>query len=292
MLSKLKAKAKAKLSETVTRQREEFGLDAAGAASAQKAAVSYGRDRHKQKVRKGLAVDPKKKLDWDTVKFVDRYGEEHYVSQAAADKMKADEARELAKEAAGHLLPPPARPRLANDKKPSHEAAQIHINWQVPDDFCHPSQIVSAVVRWTVASATHVDRSDIFAETDGSYANQRGRVEHIAIVDKTNVNQAHRETQRVVRNKRARFVEITGLQPDTEYDVRVSFNYSHDVLGHKDEEGNATESEGAASDPLRIRTAQALLQCTGCGSTLNWGMNYCPRLSCVHSDAVYGPAVR
>jgi hypothetical protein len=82
-----------------------------------------------------------------------------------------------------------------------------------------------------------------------------------------------------VKNKRARFVEISKLYPDTEYEIYTSFVYDEKTLKEHVEHGGVLDpdhdGEGERIGPLVVTTASALLQCGSCGSTLNWGLEEC-----------------
>jgi hypothetical protein len=142
-------RAKEKANKVLTQQRAEFGLDKDGAKEAKSAADDYAERRRKDRVKKGKEEDIKA-VDWDTVKFVDRYGEEHYVSAAMAEEMQNKEEEEMLDMELDGKLPAPKLPRLFKD--PDFNAVQVRINWAVPADFGTPDSIG----KWILQRMLHV----------------------------------------------------------------------------------------------------------------------------------------
>ena len=274
-----------KLKAELKKQKHEFGLDADGAAEATSAAEAYAKEKSKRRVKQGLEKDPNAVTDWDVVKFVDRYGQEHFVSPAMAERMQEEYEAELRLEEEGGMLPCPQPVRLA--KQPSYDSIRVRINWQPPNDYCHAEEVKHAIVKWSQVHNQHRDPRDI-GLFDDQFAHEGGRVESITIEKESSSGKKRR---RIVKNKRSRFVEIGDLHPNTDYEVRVSFVYDKEVVKfHKLSAGNLSaedeehgDREGADSEPLLVRTGKALLQCGECGATLNWGLKNCPK--CEGSDA-------
>jgi hypothetical protein len=276
---------RSKVKAEIAKQKHEFGVDAEGAAEATAAAEAYAREKSKRRVKAGLEKDPNAVKEWDVVRYVDRYGEEHFVSPAMAEKMQEEYEAELKLEEEGELLPCPQPVRLA--KQPSFDSIRVRINWQPPNDYCHADEVHHAIVKWSQVHNQHRDPRDI-GLFDDQFAYEGGRVESITIEKESS---SGKKRQRVVKNKRSRFVEIGDLHPNTDYEVRVSFVYDKDVVkfhklsaGHLHaEDAEHDHLEGADSEPLLVRTGKALLQCGDCGATLNWGLKKCPK--CEGSDA-------
>ena len=94
---------------------------------------------------------------------------------------------------------------------------------------------------------------------------------------------------KIIKNKRARFIEIKHLTPATEYEILVSFVYTAEALAQHVAQGGVlhaeqNDGESATVGPLVVRTADALLQCGNCGSTLNWGIEECSAQQCRGSE--------
>ena len=205
-----------KLKAEIRKQRHEFGLDKEGQDESASAAEAYAREKSKRRVKQGLERDPDAKLDWDVVKFVDRYGEEHFVSPAMAEKMQEEYEAELRLEEEAGLLPCPKPVRLA--KQPSYNSFRVRVNWSPPNDFCHADEIKHAIVM--VAGEQPTPRPSRYWLVRRPVCKRgRSRREHH---DREEFRFG-RKQQRIVKNKRARFVEIGDLHPNTDYEVRVSF---------------------------------------------------------------------
>ena len=276
---------KTKINKEIKRQAKEFGVDKDGQEATLAAADAYANEKVKRRVKAGLQKDPNAKIDWDVVRFVDSYGQEHFVSPAMAEKMQEEYEAELKREEETGMLPCPKPPRLAKD--PSYNSIRVRINWNPPEDFCHVEEIQHAIVKWKQMPNQHRDARDI-GLFDSQFATEGGYVESITIEKESS---SGKKRQRVVKNKRSRFVEITDLHPNTDYEVRVSFVYKKEAVkfhklssGLLDEDHDDHEDEeGADSEPLKVRTGKALLQCGECGATLNWGLQACPK--CEGADA-------
>ena len=106
MFQRAKGKAKQALADAkkeVAKQKAEFGMDENGAKDTESAHKRYAEERRKDRVKKGKEEDIQD-MAWDTVRFVDRYGEEHYVSEAMAEQMQlAEEEAMLDLEELGKL---------------------------------------------------------------------------------------------------------------------------------------------------------------------------------------------
>ena len=242
-----------KLKAEIRKQRHEFGLDKEGQDESASAAEAYAREKSKRRVKQGLERDPDAKLDWDVVKFVDRYGEEHFVSPAMAEKMQEEYEAELRLEEEAGLLPCPKPVRLA--KQPSYNSFRVRVNWSPPNDFCHADEIKHAIVKWSQVNNRHRDPRDI-GLFDDQFASEGGHVESITI-EKNSAS--GRKQQRIVKNKRARFVEIGDLHPNTDYEVRVSFVYDKEVVKfHHLSSGGNTDAENEGVQRPRGRRLGAV----------------------------------
>ena len=281
--------AKESVAHFVKEQEHQFGLDKEGAKEAANAAKDYAEGRRKDRVKKGKEADIQD-MQWDTVKFVDRYGEEHYVSSAMAEDMQnAEEEAMLDLEMDGRL-PSPKLPRLAKD--PDFGSVQLKINWTVPSDFGggNSNCIQHAIVRWKKTENQHQDRNDLWSTDNATDLSSKGKVEYISTKTKGDqLMEGLDKKEKIIKNKRARFVEITGLLPDTEYQIFTSFVYTPEALKEHVEQGGVlnasnTTGEGEQIGPLVIQTADALLQCGNCGSTLNWGLEECVAKACRGSE--------
>ena len=239
------------------------------------------------RVKKGKEEDIQA-TNWDIVKFVDRYGEEHFVSPAKAEEMQHAEEEAMMDMEMDGKLPAPKLPRLAKD--PDYNAVQIVINWSVPADFSSlgSKSVDYAVLRWEKISQ-HDDHSDNWGQNGLS---SKGHVEYISTKKKED-REEEEITEKKIKNKRARFIEVSNLLQDTEYKFFTSFVYNEATLKEHVEnggvlapnDGNTVVGEGDVVGPLTIRTAQALLQCGNCGSTLNWGLEQCVHKACEGSEA-------
>tara|TARA_B110000091_G_C13699504_1_gene425638 strand:- start:7 stop:912 length:906 start_codon:yes stop_codon:yes gene_type:complete len=293
MLSKAKAYAEQRkkdlavaTSKLVKEQKKQFGVDKDGQQEVESAAKDYAERRRKDRVKKGKEAD-QKDMQWDTVLFVDRYGEEHYVSQAKAEEMQVAEEEAMLDLEVDGVLPPPKLPRLFKD--PDFNAIQLKINWTVPSDFGDKDSIKHCVVRWKKTNHQHSDRNDLWGH-GSSDLSAKGKVEYIST--KTKEDQAlegRKDTMKIIKNKRARFIEIKPLTPATEYEILVSFVYTAEALAQHVAQGGVLQTEqndgeSATVGPLVVSTADALLQCGNCGSTLNWGIEECSAQQCRGSE--------
>ena len=278
MFKRAKEKARALIKD----QKRQFGIDEKGVKDAEAAAIHYAEERRQDRVKKGKEED-KHEMQWDAVKYVDRYGEDHFVSSAMAAEMGKREEEDMLELELEGKLPPPKIPRLFKD--PDYNAIQIKINWSVPNDFGTKDSIKHCILKWSKTNNQHTDQHDIWSTS-------KARVEYISTKTKEDKELFDdNETMKIVKNKRARFVEIRNLYPATEYEFLASFVYTETALNEFIEQGgklnNKNSDESEPSDPLVVRTADALLQCSNCGSTLNWGIEECPDPNCLGSSVSF-----
>ena len=129
------------------------------------------------------------------------------------------------------------------------------------------------MLRWK-KTVQHSDRGDVWS-TDVNVS-AKGHVEYISTKKKGDRDEEDEKTFKKVKNKRARFIEIANLNPDTEYQIWTSFVYTKETLAMHLEQGGTLhngegedgkdweveEGEGEKIGPLTIRTAQGMLICS------------------------------
>ena len=175
--------------------------------------------------------------------------------------LDCDEEERLAEEESSSSFGGPPPRKLSIVKKPEIDFVRLQIHWRAADDFCKPEQIVHAEIHYK-QHQEHAARSDAWGT--------EGRVESLRVFKMD----ADEELIKIVKNKRARFVEVRNLVPDCTYSFAVKFLYRQDVKG-----GGGLSR---LSEKIKVKLPRAILTCGICGATLNWGLEACPQC---HGDA-------
>ena len=182
------------------------------------------RDGHKKQV----TIEEKKRLEW--------LKKNHEIDEKANVKP-----------------PAPSKPFIV---KKSFDRVSIAINWRPPGEFCHPSKVKYALLRWNYA-----EKKESFFYEDESQEN----------IGVTLYAHEAKETEKKIVNKKAKYITVFNLIPGQRYEFRVRFMYDKSVTsGHL--KGHNDGIEGLESFPTEVHLPMRILFCTKCAATLLWGL--------------------
>ena len=190
--------------------------------------------------------------------FITRDGHTKIVSKEEKARLEWQKKNHEIHDEKGIQPPAPSRPHIV---KKSFDRVSIAINWRPPDEYCHPSKVKYALLKWDYAKR----KETFFYEEEAQ--------ENIGV---TLYKHEAQEMEKKIVNKKIKFITISNLVPGQRYEFKVRFMYDSSVTG-RIEDAEKDAIEGKQSLGTEVHLPMRILSCTKCAATLLWGLEVCPR---------------